>query len=438
MTATEETAPGWTLGSLASYMVSYRGWRMVLVAFLCLVFAFGAPVSLTPLIYGPVMDEFGWSRTVTTLLHTYKDLASAVVALFVVGPLLNRLGLRRVIVGSCLSTALGMLAFLWIRTLVGYYAAGILLGISGTALIIGINVFVSRWFTRNQGVAIGITVAGISTGGALFPIIGNAIMQAYDWRVMVAVASIGIILVAIPLYLLVAEENPAEEDILPEMSSQPQSPEMTEKIRAADLEERFPDLLRTPMLWCLVGASFLTAIVDNGLFQHTMLYVEREAGLSAQAAALGLSGTFAMGIAAKILAGKVYDRFSVNGVIFWYLFVGLSVALAFPVAGTTTLILFTVVRGLAHGGLITKGAVITKHCYGPRLMNSALPVFVGFNIVGSALGPTVLSVLYDRFGSYDIGFALFILMTVMAAVLMWRVYPLYRQRLKAVEAEYSG
>ena len=38
-------------------------WWIVFAAFLCLVFMFAVPTFMIPVLYSPIIDEFGWSMT---------------------------------------------------------------------------------------------------------------------------------------------------------------------------------------------------------------------------------------------------------------------------------------------------------------------------------------------------------------------------------------
>lgn len=410
----------------------YRGWSMVFIAFICVFFAFSAPVVTMPLIYGRVMHEFGWTRTQVTLIFTYKYVASSLVAMFLIGPLINRFGLRVALVASCLSTAIGMTSFLWIHSLWSYYLAGFLFGLGGTTLLIPIKLLVARWFNRNLGLAVGIAVLGTSVGGAVFPLLGNELIEALGWRGAFASLSLGIWLVALPLYLWKARENPTEREVLPEAASPNADPALALRLKAADLDTSFPVLMRSPMFWYIAVGLFIVGGIDSGMLQHAILYLQGEVGLSSMAAAASLSGTFALGVLAKIIAGRVYDLYSIRGVQLWYVLLAVSIATLFSVHGLVTLIICTVVRGIAHGGLISEIPVVAKHCYGPRFLNQALPVFTGFFGFGSALGPLALSAVYDHFGSYKYGFMLFSVLCLFAALLLTWVRPLYRQRINAL------
>ncbi len=419
----------------------YPGWGMVAITFLCLVFMFGAPTAMAPIIYGSVVKEFGWSHSAATLLSTYKYIVSAIVALLLIGPFLDRFGMRAAVLVSGVSVGLGMISFLWINSLTSYYVAGCLIGVgSGTIVICG-NILVSRWFVRNQGLAIGVMVAGASAGGTIFPIIGSFAIEAWGWRGGMAFASLGIWVIALPLYLLFARENPTEADLVPEAphaATTADAEQVKADLRAAELEMGFGDLLKLPMFWYKLLALFVVAAADNGMTQNTFLYLNGDVGISPAIAALSLSIVFAFGVPAKILAGGVFDRFSLFGLRIWYLALAVSILLAFQVQGLLTMILFATFRGIAHGGLITGGAVITKQCFGPGHMNKVLPISAGVTSIGMGLGPVAMSYSRDVTGSYDAGFYGAAALCVLGAILALGVTPLYWNRLQALRGKRAA
>lgn len=424
----------WKLSTRQGRADIYPGWGMVAIAFICLVFVFGAPTAMLPLIYGPVVDEFGWTRSQATLFVTYKYLMAAVVGLFVMGPFIERFGSRALVILSSVCVAAGMTAFLWIDGMASYYAAGILIGFGSGAIVVCCNILVSRWFVRNQGLAIGIMVAGASAGGAICPLIGSFAIEAWGWRIGMAVISLGIWFIALPLYIFFANENPTEADLIPEAphAAHEDREKVKEDLRAAELEANFRDVLRMPMFWFKLAALFVVSVADYGMTQNTILYLD-DIGLAPTVAALSLSIVFAFGVPAKIFAGFVFDRFSLNGLRLWYIALGVSILLAFPVQGVMTMILFSIVRGVAHGGLITGGAVITKQCFGPRHMNQVLPISSGVTSIGMACGPVLMSYTRDVYGSYDYGFMIAAGLCLLGALLALGVRPLYWNRLRAMQ-----
>ena len=57
-----------------------KSWRTLASAFVCLLFAFSGPAFSLPFLYGPILEEFGWSREEVTLLASAKYAAGAVAA----------------------------------------------------------------------------------------------------------------------------------------------------------------------------------------------------------------------------------------------------------------------------------------------------------------------------------------------------------------------
>jgi MFS family permease len=409
----------------------YPGWGVVAIGFVIFFFAFSGVATL-PFIYQEAMAEFHWSLSETQLYYAFQSGTGAVMAIFIIGPLIERFGLKPVMVGSMLAEGIGMASFLLINSLGAYYFAGFLIGLGTGSILIGVKLLVSRWFTRNVGLAGGIAIIGSSVGGVVFPLVATHMIPEFGWRAAFAFLSIGVLFISIPL-TLIARANPTEEEILPEALASARSAAGAERVRGAELAEEFGQLICQPMFYAISLAIFFVAGVDQSIFQHTVLFLTTEGGLSRGEAAYAVSFTFVAGMLAKFVAGRFFDWLSIRGVAIWYVLLALVVLLAFPVAGLITAMIFTAGRGIVHGGLVVEGPVIAKHIYGPRHMNRILPIFAGFFSLGSATGPWALAKMQEATGSYREGFiACIILSLVAAALLLWQARPLYRDRLRAI------
>lgn len=416
------------LAGAAPRVETYPGWWIVGVAFTSLLFTFGAPTLLLPMIFGPVIDEFGWSRVDATMIATYKFSAAAVAAMLV-GPVIDRVGLRAVMVVASVITGIAMIAFLWVETLWQYYGLGAVLGVTAITVMVAVKVLVSRWFSRQLGLAVGIALTGSSFAGAIIPILADSIIRNYDWHVAFAVVSLGIWFVALPFYLWKADEHPSEEVTDAEaFSSEEESARQI--LQKAELGLEIGDILRSPMFWMIAMGLFLIGGVDQGVTQNTVLYLDRDLGMGSRVAAFGLAGTFALGIFAKIGSGWVYDKLSIRGIMLCYWLLAIAISLALPIVGIATLVLFTVARGLAHGGLIADTAIFAKHCYGQRNLNKMIGILIGFTTAGYAVGPVLLASIHDHYGSYRYGFMLYAALAVVAALLLLGVRPLFRDRVQ--------
>ena len=96
--------------------------------------------------------------------------------------------------------------------------------------------------------------------------------------------------------------------------------------------------------------------------------------------------------------------------------VAVGIALAFSVAGALSLFVFATVRGMAHGGTIVDDPVLSKHCFGPKVLGRTIGVLTAIATAGFAVGPPVMGYLYDTQGSYRTAFLLLVAMSIAASL----------------------
>lgn len=416
----------------------YPGWWVVAAGFVIFFFSFGGPTLSMSLLYNEVIAEFGWTRTQATGIYAWKGLTGAVVAILLIGPAVERFGLKPVFLTVLVLQAIGFFTFLNVHSIGTYFLAGFLIGLGQGAVLLCIKLLVARWFVRNVGFAGAMALVGSSAGGVVFPIVIAMLLPEIGWRATYALIGVAILAISVPLVLFV-RQSPTEEDLLPEtMSASGQAPraDLVAAARGADIRVGYAQLIRKPMFWAIVIGIFVIAAVDQGLFQNMQLYFVQEVGLPRETAAWLLSLTAFIGLLAKFIAGKFFDAYSVRGIAIWYLLIAGMVLVAFTVSSLWTAIIFVCVLGLAHGGLVCEGPVLAKHVFGPGNMDKVLPIVTGCFALGSSAGPSTLAYIYDRTGHYNLGFALFAGLALLAAFLLtWLVRPLYRDRLRAATAQ---
>lgn len=408
-----------------------EGWLIVFAAFLCIVFMFGVPTMLMPVIYSPIIDEYGWSRTQVTLVATLKFGAGAVCGIFF-GALLDRFSVRRLVTVSGILSGLGMLGFLIIDSVRMFYAMGLVMGLGAVSVMIAIKVLVSREFLRRQGFAVGTALLGTSVAGSFTPILTNYLIDLVGWRMAVAVQSFGIWFIALPAFLWIVSESTAR---------QIGASGMRMPGAVSDDSPDFSTIVRGRTFWLIGLAVLLVGFVDQAMGQHLVLYLDKDVGLGRPVAAQALSLIFAISAAGKIGFGWLYDRLSVRGVMVCYFMLGLAVLLVIPAEAVAMLLLFCVVRGLSHGGAIVDIPVLAKHCFGTRALGTSIGVLTACVTLGFAIGPPAVGYLYDQQGSYTTAFALMIGLSVAAGVLLIPVRPIYWSRtlgLQPVPSEHPG
>jgi nitrate/nitrite transporter NarK len=384
-----------------------ENWWIVFAAFLCLLFMFAIPTFMIPVLYSPIIDEFGWSRTQVTLFATVKFTAGAAVGV-VFGFLLDRLSIRKIVLASGVLSGMAMIAFLGIDSLVKFYAVGLALGVGAIGIMVSMKVLVSRSFHERQGLAIGMALLGTSVGGAVIRAITPSLAASFGWRGAVAVMSGGIWFIALPLFFWIVRDE-EQPDAAPQTAS------------AVDMSAVF----RNRSFWLLGLAVVLIGFADQAMSQHFVLYLDKDVGLGLAVAAGAASIASLMSIAGKVGFGWLYDKLSVRGVMICYMLMAVAALMAIPVEGTILLGALVLTRGLAHGGAIVDIPVMSKHCFGPKLLGRTIGLLTACVTIGFAAGPPIVGYLYDTQGTYRYAFMMLAAMAVAAGLVILAVKPAY-------------
>ncbi len=315
-----------------------------------------------------------------------------------------------------------------IQGLASFYAAGIVLGLAATTIIVAVKTLMSHWFDRNQGLSLGVVMMGSSVAGIVLPFFAAPLINAHGWRVTFALMSLGIWLVGLPLFLLVTRETPSEEELSRELDDA-RLPEELKEMAPTSPRDFLASVLSQPMFWIIVCAIFIISFVDQSLNQHSVLFIERDRGLGEELAARAMSATFVAGVFAKIGFGWIYDRVSIRGIQGSYILMAVGIALAFPISGVLTALAFALVRGAAHGGLLVQKSIFAKHCFGPTQLGKLIGILTAVASIGYAAGPVAVGWIYDQSGTYRYAFVLLLGLTIVAAALLSWVQPTYRNQL---------
>ena len=397
-------------------------WTIALVAAIGHLFVVGTPGAALPMIYGPIIDEFGLSRSAVALMASIKMVAGALTSI-AGGWLIARFGIRLV---SALTTAiagLSLIAYLFVHSLFALYVVTAVMGASTVFGMVVYMVMVSRWFNGNLGVAIAFASLGTSVGGAVTPFIMNATIAAYGWRAAMALLAPGALLIVPLIALTFRQPSIAEVEAASVRDAEPEP---------APLGSTPRELLAQRTFWIVGTALFLSSFADQSLIQHLVLYLRNDVHVSARLAAGALALTFSAGFVGKLVFGFVFDRMSLVGLALCYTMLALGAWMMSPMlVAVVPILLANTFRGLAHGGIIVDVPVAARHCFGPRPLGFVIGIWAAATSIGAAVGPYLVGVLRDAAGNYGSGFAMIMAASLIAAVLMFFANPAYRRLVQA-------
>jgi MFS family permease len=370
--------------------LSYAGWKIVLAGFFGVMVSFAAIVPYTfGLFLKPLATAFGWNREAISAGFSIAALSIA-AASPALGFLLDRFGPRRIILPCILvfSTAYASLALLTPH-LLHFYLAFLVIGLvgNGTAYL-GYSRAISTWFDRRRGLALSIMLAGGGCGAMLLPVVAQAAITHYGWRMAYVLLGALALALGLPLTAWLVREQPLAQ----------QSAHVS-----VDVGHSVRETLSSRVFWVIAATVCLYAISVNGAIAHlSALLTDR--GVSARGASYSIAIIGATGLTGRVLTGILLDRFFGPRVS--------QIMLLMTVAGIVLLSLaHTLVAGLTAASLIgfsmgSEGDItpyLLSRYFGLKRLSTNYALTWTAYAVGAAAGPLVVGRIFDSFGSYRAG-----------------------------------
>ncbi|GAB5458347.1 MAG: MFS transporter [Henriciella sp.] len=397
-------------------------WRVLVAAVVVMFFAFAAPAFATPFLIKSVIQEFGWTREQAMLVISFKYLTGAVFSILV-GYLIDRVGVRKMLVALSALGGFALLSFLMTSNLPTYYFGGVLLGMATPGTIVAVKVLVSRTYLNCQGTAMGISLVGVGLGGMFVSAIIPHVFGALEWRLGMAVLSLGIWLVALPMLLFFLPKNTFDRvDSVRAVSARKEGVPVAMGPPAAKIKESDAAvslLLRDHRFWLIGFVVAVAGLVDQAFIQHLVIYFEIDLGMQPTTVGYFVSGYFLIGLLCRPMIGNFFDAQSTKGVASLYAVLSVSCLLALAVTNPIIMFFFIVFRAVGHAAVLMDTVILAKHVFGNRGLGFLLGVYTAFVNLGFATGPWLLARIYDATGSYQFGFILFSALAALAAICLW-------------------
>ncbi len=378
---------------LARHHIHY-GWIMVALTFLTTVCS-SAALSLPGVLLLPMTREFGWGR---------GDVGGAIALMLVLfgvmapfaGALMQRCGLRRVVIAAVLLAATALLGVTqvtakWHLWLTLGVALGLAAGTTGMALAATIA---NRWFAQRRGLVMGILTAGFATGQLSFLPAAAWLATNHGWRVAVLPAVIGCLASAI-LYQSFARDWPAEIGLAPfgATRQQPHSAVANGNVIGVSFEV-LREGLSTGWFWLLIGTFFVCGASSTGIVQQHFIPFCADNNVTPVRAASYLAVMGVFNFTGTILSGWLSDRFDNRLLLAWYYGLrGLSLIwLPFSNFDIVSLSVFAVFFGLDFVATVPPTVALAAQNFGA----GKAPIIFGwafashqFGAAASALGSGV-------------------------------------------------
>lgn len=386
--------------------------------------AFGViVVFLFSTFIGPVTAEFGWSRSQISYASTAAHVTMILSLLFIVGPIIDKHGVRSVLIPSTLLFGLALCSLYFATSsIVLYCIIFAILGVVGSATgPVSYSRVIVDWFDKRRGLALGIGLSGIGLGAFFMPKIAHFFIEAVGWRGTYLRLGLGVIFIVLPLLFLLIRDK-QETNNAGETAAQQGA---LSKLPGLSLTEAF----RTSAFIKFLIVSFLIGFALSGVMQHYVPLL-MDSGLNRGSAIAIVSNIGLALITGRIVAGYLMDRFFaplVASIFFVGPVIGFLV-LASSVSPTTGVI-GALLIGAAFGAEFDVIAFITGRYFGRRSFGKLYAVLFSAFTIGSGLGPLMMGVTFDRFGSYTTGLTIAsgALLLAIVVLMLMGAYPKFSE-----------
>src|SRR3954466_14177795 len=395
--------PPTTLPAPRTYRI-HPAWWVAGVTFLALVGA-AAFRAVPGVLIDPLHAEFGWSVSTISAAVAVNMALYGLTAPFAAA-LMERFGIRRVVVAALLVTATGsgLTVFMtasWQLVLLWGFLVGLGTGSMALSLVATVT---GRWFVARRGLVSGILTAGGATGQLVFLPLGAWADARWGWRGG-ALGTTAAALAVVPLVAWLLRDRPRDVGVVPYggTAADDRDPVRTGAARTA--VRGLLDAARSRVFWVLAVSFMVCGASTNGLVQPHFIPAAHRHGMPVTTAAGLLAVVGLFDIAGTIFSGWLTDRLDPRLLLLAYYGLRGGSLFALPTLFSADLqasmIAFIVFYGLDWVATVPPTLALCREHFGPRAPVAFGTVFASHQ-VGSAFAAFGGGVIRDVTGSYDL------------------------------------
>lgn len=381
----------------------FFGWWLLLGVSSSYMALVGIQIYTLPLFYPELIREFGWSTEGVTRAATVFFLTGAIITPFV-SSFYDRYSVRLFMVGGAIATILGLFAYSSLQTLTQMTIIYLVLALAQVCSgQVPTMLVITRWFKRNRGIAIGITLTGASMGGAVFPLVVKYVMERGSWRDAIFVLMIiCAVMMVVPL-IFVIRSRPEDKGLQPDGIRIEAEKGGIPATQALAVGPTLRQAVRTPAFYLLAFATGALWFCMNGIVQHQTIFMEMELGVSKETVPLIISTIFWFAITGKLLFGFLSDRFEKTFMMFIVvinLILGLSILRFSSADNPISLYGYAAVFGIGFSGTFTMIQLVIADFFSGESYGKILGILTMVDVSSGGIGITIIARMQSAFHSY--------------------------------------
>jgi MFS family permease len=380
----------------------YFGWNIVGAAAVLTLLTVGLRMAIGPF-FLPMAESLGFTRSMLSGIVAVGMLCYG-LGMPLAGYLVSTRGTRfvlltgtAIVVASCIWTVFagGPIEFLL------SFGVALSIGLAFTSPV-ALTPVISRWFTRQRGMALFFLSTGSMAGIALMTPALTFAISAVGWKETMLGFAVLFALMTVPMTLFIMrDEAPEHADLLPHQIVDKAAAAKPAPARAA------PDVrgaLRTLPFWQVALGLFACGFSMNLLGTHGVPML-MDHGFDATTSSLGIGLIGLVAIFSTLVLGRLSDQVERRNILATiYLVRGLGFFALVMVGADWELYGAATIGGIAWAGSIALSSAILADVYGIRLVG----VLYGLTYLGHQVGGMISSWLggwaYETFGTHWVAF----------------------------------
>jgi sugar phosphate permease len=404
----------------------FWGWYVVFSSFVILTLIYGARYSFGVFVK-PMFVEYGWPMTVISLAASISLVMYASAGIFA-GWLLDRLAPKWITTVSILLTTAGFVAASFVSTPLGLYLSyGVLVGVGSAGCgAVACTAAIGKWFIKKRGIAVGIAAMGIGLGTMIMAPLAGYIVKNFGWRAGFLCVGGLIFVVGITIsQIFMGKDNPQHYGLQPDGESAPSDQSIPDPAGHFFEKPSIKPVLSDRRFWLLVFCNIFAVMTVMMTFVHQVAHATNN-GIDKikAAAAIGLIGI--MGSGGKFFFGWLSDRIkdAKYSASLGFFLMAIGMFLLWRADDIIMLYVFALFYGFGYGSLAPVTPYLISDRFGGQVLGVAYGLLAFFAAgVGGALGPIIGGFIFDKTGSYRLGWIINMVFLLMISVLILALKP---------------
>lgn len=390
----------------------FYGWIVVLGCVCITATVVPMVMSLANVYLLSVTEDMAISRSAFTLVNTITQ-SMGIIFSPIVAKKLATGDLKKIQTIALIAFVGAYFSFSFATAVWQLYLLAIVLGIAYTSsTLIPVSMMITNWFEEKRGLAMSIAMAGIGLGGFIFSPVLSYLLTTFGWRSSYRIMAILLLAITIPISLFVLKKSPSEMGL--------QAYGATKKAEQTTHEEKesaltVNQLIRQPVFLMLVFGIFCNGLLNSGSLGQFPPALEEMHGVVVKSSIISLYSL--VGIFGKLILGWIDDRFgTVKSAIFGCGFMTLAFILLLNGHQLVMIYLMAFCFGLGTPIGTVSPPLITARIYGRKHYAEVYGIISSISQVGLTLGSLIIASIYDKTGSYQNGWKLLIVLTIITMI----------------------